>query len=63
MLLSHVPNVDQRKFPITNSIRTIPLGPFRQPATSDENGKALISKGGTQESNATATAADPTSDW
>lgn len=44
----------------TNSNRTIPLGAFRQLATSDNNGKAAISKGGrTQESNA----ADPTSDW
>jgi hypothetical protein len=45
---------------ITNSNRTISLGAFRQLATSDANGKAVITKGGrTQESNA----ADPTSDW
>lgn len=45
---------------VTNSNRSISIGTFRQLATADNNGKAVITKGGrSQESNA----ADPTSDW
>jgi len=45
---------------ITNSGRTISIGTFQELATSDNNGKAVISKGGaTQSSNA----GDQSSDW
>ena len=43
---------------VTNSNRSISIGTFRQLATADNNGKAVITGGRSQESNA----ADPTSD-